>query len=135
VDYQCLLMSLPLAFGTRLENIPAPRRYLSADGERVANADHPPITNLQSLLFDFDDTAAFCECTDLLISSDTSVAHLGGALGQETWILVSTIGDWRWLRQRCDSPWYPSVTLYRQEKPADWSIRRRPVGARESTAE
>jgi ADP-heptose:LPS heptosyltransferase len=58
---------------------------------------------------------------DLIISVDTSLAHLSGALGKKTWILLSFISDWRWLRARDDSPWYPTVKLYRQKKIGDWT--------------
>jgi len=61
-----------------------------------------------------------CECLDLVISVDTSLAHLSGALGRTTWILLPYVPDWRWLLDREDSPWYPSVKLYRQDKHGDW---------------
>jgi Tfp pilus assembly protein PilF len=72
-------------------------------------------------LTDFGATAALCECLDLVISVDTSVAHLGSALGRPTWILLPFNADWRWLIGRDDSPWYPSAMLFRQERPGDWS--------------
>ena len=72
-------------------------------------------------LNDFSDTAALVECVDLVISTCTSVPHLSAALGKKTWILLSYVPDWRWLLDREDSPWYPSVRLYRQQKLDDWS--------------
>jgi len=69
---------------------------------------------------DFAETAALCELMDLVISVDTSVAHLAGALGKQTWILLPYIPDWRWLLERDDSPWYPSVRLFRQQQAGDW---------------
>ncbi len=63
---------------------------------------------------DFSDTAALCKCMDLVISMDTSVAHLSGALGVETHVLLPFNADWRWLPDRSDSPWYSTVKLYRQ---------------------
>jgi ADP-heptose:LPS heptosyltransferase len=69
----------------------------------------------------FSDTAALCACLDLVISVDTSVAHLSGALGQRTWVLLPHLPDWRWLMHRSDSPWYPSARLYRQHHARDWS--------------
>jgi len=69
---------------------------------------------------DFTDTAALLNCVDLVISVDTSVAHLAGALGKETWLLLQSVPDWRWLLGRADSPWYPSIKLYRQPSPGDW---------------
>ena len=69
----------------------------------------------------FSDTAAVCECLDLVLSVDTSIAHLSAALGKRTWILLPLISaDWRWLLERDDSPWYPSVKLYRQSTEGDW---------------
>ena len=59
-------------------------------------------------------TAAVIEQLDLVITVDTAVAHLAGALGKPTWVLVSTVPDWRWQLNRADSPWYPTVKLYRQ---------------------
>jgi hypothetical protein len=69
---------------------------------------------------DFVETAALCECVDLVISVDTSIAHLSAAMGQKTWILLPFNPDCRWLLDRTDSPWYPSVTLYRQSHSGDW---------------
>lgn len=80
-------------------------------------------------LIDFTDTAALCELMDVVISVDTSVAHLSGALGKKTWVLLSHIPDWRWLLDRSDSPWYPSVSLYRQTVPAQWGPLLEQVGA------
>jgi ADP-heptose:LPS heptosyltransferase len=64
-----------------------------------------------------------------VISVDTSMAHLAGALGLPTWVLLSFSPDWRWLRGRSDSPWYPSVTLYRQTRSDDWSGALERMGA------
>ncbi len=71
-------------------------------------------------LKDFADTAALIEQLDLVISIDTSVAHLAGALGKPVWILLPYIADWRWLNDRSDSPWYPSARLFRQPGIGDW---------------
>jgi ADP-heptose:LPS heptosyltransferase len=71
-------------------------------------------------LADFSDTAALIECMDLVISVDTSVAHLAGALGKPTWVLLPFVPDWRWMLEREDSPWYPSMKLYRQPSSGDW---------------
>jgi hypothetical protein len=71
-------------------------------------------------LKDFRDTAALCELVDLVVSVDTSIAHLGGALGKPTWILLPYPPDWRWLLNRSDSPWYPTVKLYRQSSNMKW---------------
>jgi hypothetical protein len=69
---------------------------------------------------DFESTAALCECLDVVISVDTSVAHLSGALGLKTWVLLPFVPDWRWLLHRDDTPWYPTVKLYRQDRLGDW---------------
>jgi tetratricopeptide (TPR) repeat protein len=181
-DYHCPLMSLPLAFNTTLDTIPAAPSYLHNDAAKVAqwrrrlgertrprigltwsgNANQPieprrriPLADwlphlppefeyfcLQKelreadrvardssgLIVSFDDelpdfaaTAALCECMDLVISVDTSLAHLSGALGQRTWVLLSFVPDWRWLLEREDCPWYPGMKLYRQKTAGDWS--------------
>jgi len=72
-------------------------------------------------LQDFSDTAALIENLDLVISSCTSVPHLSSALGKETWVLLSYVSDWRWLLDREDSPWYPSMKLYRQNINGNWN--------------
>ena len=173
-DFQCPLMSLPLAFKTQLNSIPSLGPYLKCNAEKrqlwsqrlgqkskpriglVWNGstrnknDHNRSLRLQQFLeclpscfeyvslqkevreedkntlrdggiknygeqlADFIDTAALCELVDLIISVDTSVAHLAGALGKKTWVLLPFSPDWRWLLDRNDSPWYESITLYRQ---------------------
>ncbi len=65
-------------------------------------------------------TAAYMRCMDLIISVDTFAAHLAGALAVPTWVLLPFAADWRWMLQRSDSPWYPSMRLWRQESPGDW---------------
>jgi hypothetical protein len=72
-------------------------------------------------LGDFDDTAAVVSAMDLVISVDTSVAHLAGALGRPVWLLLPFRPDFRWLLERRDSPWYPTMRLYRQPGPGDWN--------------
>ncbi|CAB3643694.1 Photosystem I assembly protein Ycf3 [Paraburkholderia sediminicola] len=71
-------------------------------------------------LKDFSDTAALVNALDLVISVDTSVIHLAGALGKPFWVLLPGVPDWRWLLEREDSPWYPQARLFRQQKPGDW---------------
>jgi ADP-heptose:LPS heptosyltransferase len=68
----------------------------------------------------FDDTAAILEKVDLVISVDSAVAHLAGALGKKTWMLLPFAPDWRWMLRRTDSPWYPTVRLFRQQVTGDW---------------
>ncbi|MGC2167263.1 MAG: tetratricopeptide repeat protein [Gallionella sp.] len=181
-NYHCPLLSLPLAFKTNLDTIPATNRYLHSDpaklvrwqaklGEKKAprvglvwsgNArhindgkrsvlladlvgslptaceyvslqkdirdgdmqflnSHPDLRHFGDELADFGDTAALCDLMDIVISVDTSVAHLSGALGRPTWILLPFSPDWRWLTDRDDTPWYQSARLYRQEKIGDWA--------------
>jgi ADP-heptose:LPS heptosyltransferase len=78
------------------------------------------IIDLTAGLTDFAETAALLRCLDLVITVDTSVAHLAGALGCPTWILLPYTPDWRWLLGRDDSPWYPTVRLFRQPQPRDY---------------
>jgi hypothetical protein len=80
----------------------------------------PHIADFTSQLNDFSDTAALVENLDLVITVDTSIAHLAGALGKPVWILNRFDTCWRWLLDRNDSPWYPTVKLYRQEKAGHW---------------
>lgn len=179
-DLQCPLLSLPLAFKTSLNTIPAAEKYLSANPEELTRQqarlgartkprvgliwrgdpanpdDRSRSTALSDLLrylpsglqyfslqkeitpaeaglirenprvaliadgLNFEQTAALCECLDLVISIDSSVAHLAAALGRETWILLPFSPDCRWMLNRGDSPWYPSVKLYRQAAAGDW---------------
>jgi ADP-heptose:LPS heptosyltransferase len=183
-DLHCPLLSLPLAFRTRLETIPAwPDGYLKApeeaarwaqrlpQGRRVglvwsgSNAhnndanrsialarlsplfqsgdvwvslqkevrgkDQPVLQasgllDLTADLEDFADTAALISALDLVIAVDTSVAHLAAALGKPVWLMLPYAPDFRWLLDREDSPWYPSIRLFRQPRPGDWdSVIRR----------
>jgi tetratricopeptide (TPR) repeat protein len=80
------------------------------------------IIDLTADLTDFVETAALLRCLDLVITVDTSVAHLAGALGRPTWILLPHTPDWRWLLGRDDSPWYPTVRLFRQTEARDYEI-------------
>ena len=79
------------------------------------------LTNLDENIKSFTDTSAVIENLDLLITVDTSVAHLAGALGKETWLLLPFLPDWRWLLDMDKSPWYPSIKLYRQPQIYDWN--------------
>jgi hypothetical protein len=179
-DWQCPLMSLPLAFGTTVDTIPADIPYLTIPEEAqqaAARRDWPeegiriglvwsgnpkyvddqsrsipltlfaqhvalegahlyslqlgaaaeqidnagvPVTDLREAIGDMADTAALVQHLDLVITVDTAVAHLAGALGRRTWILLPFAPDWRWLTQRQDSPWYPTARLFRQPRPGDW---------------
>ena len=81
----------------------------------------PEIVDHTAQLTDFAETAALISCLDLVITVDTSVAHLAGALGCPTWILLPHTPDWRWLLDRDDSPWYPSARLFRQDETRDYT--------------
>jgi cytochrome c-type biogenesis protein CcmH/NrfG len=78
------------------------------------------MTDLASELTDFGETAAVMENLDLIITVDTAMGHLAGALARPVWIMIPKAADWRWLLDRSDSPWYPTARLFRQEKPGTW---------------
>src|SRR5262249_548406 len=80
----------------------------------------PRVIQIGGELDDFEDTAAVVSLVDLVISVDTSVVHLAGALARPTWILVPYCPDWRWMLDREDSSWYPTARLFRQPAPGDW---------------
>jgi len=182
-DLQVLLLSLPYAYGTRLDTIPAHIPYLhtplaytekwrdavpagaklrvglvasgnphyrddairsidlvqltplldlaevawfwlqpqTRESECEVLARYPDVNQLGAGFADFADTAAVLEQLDLIITVDTAVAHLAGALGRPVWILLPFLPDWRWMLDRSDSPWYPSVRLFRQRRPGDWA--------------
>ena len=181
VDWQCPLMSLPLAFATESNTIPAKIPYISPDPAQVeawrqrlpgnslriglvwaGSPLHPhelwrsipleqlaPLTKLEGTTFyslqmgapagqvkqlgdrvrlvdlqdeqkDFADTAAIVASLDLVISIDTSVAHLAGAMGKPVWVLLSKSPDWRWFLDREDNPWYPTSHLFRQSTLGNW---------------
>ena len=89
--------------------------------------DLPEGMKVETLGDDFDaggdafiDAAAVMEVLDLVISSDTSIAHLAGALGRPVWVALKWVPDWRWLLERSDSPWYPTMRLFRQRTIDDW---------------
>ena len=180
-DWQCPLLSLPLALCTEFDTIPAQIPYLYPDPVQVevwkqrlpgdslriglawaGSPLHPherwrsipleqlaPLTKLEGTRFyslqmgapagqvqqlgarvhlvdlqseqkDFADTAAIVANLDLVISIDTSVAHLAGAMGKPVWVLLSKSSDWRWFLDRDDSPWYPTARLFRQSTLGDW---------------
>lgn len=93
-------------------------------GKEAAATSQPPpgmqLVDLTNEIHDFEDTAALICQLDLVISVDTSVAHLAGALGKPVYLLLPFAPDWRWMLGREDSPWYPTMRLFRQETPGDW---------------
>ncbi len=93
----------------------------------VREADRAVLVSSPSIRFfneddlDFVNTAALCECMDIVLSVDTSLAHLSASLGKRTWILLPFTPDWRWMQDRDDSPWYPAAKLYRQKSSGNWN--------------
>lgn len=179
-DLHCPLMSLPYAFGTTLDTVPAKVPYLKAPstipawikenpmdrlkvglvwaGNPKNKIDHKrsvPLSSLAQLCAmegvefyslqrgaglkeietvpfrflamepasgDFTDTAAAVAALDLILTVDTSIAHLAGALGKPVWILLAKVPDWRWMLDGEDSPWYPTARLFRQEVSGEWDL-------------
>ena len=120
--------SIPLAHFHALSSLPCVRLISlhKGDGERQLGA-LPPQMKIETLGSDFDsgpdgfyDTAAVMTSLDLVITSDTAVAHLAGALGAPVWVALKSAPDWRWMMERTDSPWYPTMRLFRQKAPGDW---------------
>jgi len=91
------------------------------EADRETLASMPGVACVCPELTSFGDTAALVACMDLVVSVDTSVAHLAGAMGKPVWILLPYAADWRWLLAREDSPWYPTARLFRQPSVADWA--------------
>ncbi len=99
-------------------------QWISLQKERRPELDTPPpgmtLIDVMDDVVDFADTAALMAALDLVIGVDTAVIHLAGALGRPAWLLSRFDGCWRWLQDRDDSPWYPSLRLFRQPDPGDW---------------
>jgi Flp pilus assembly protein TadD len=113
-DFLNELTSLPNVHWVSLQKKAARLENQCAGGE-------PHLLDWTDELHDYADTAGLIEGLDLLISVDTSVAHLAGALAKPVWILLPFAPDWRWLLNRKDSPWYPTARLYRQQNAGDWT--------------
>jgi ADP-heptose:LPS heptosyltransferase len=79
------------------------------------------ISNYSSQLIDFNETAGLIDCLDLVVTVDTSIAHLAGAMGKRAWLLLSENADWRWFMDTESSPWYPTIKIFRQDQLGDWS--------------
>lgn len=94
--------------------------WFSLQKGSAADQARPGMIDLAPDLITFGDTAAAIAHLDLIISVDTSVAHLAGAMGKPVWVLLPFSPDWRWMLDRMDSPWYPSMRLFRQPTPGDW---------------
>jgi len=95
------------------------QKELRSPAEAVWLTQHQ-IAHFGAHLHDFADTAALLSCMDLVITVDTAIAHLAGALGIPCWVLLPYNPDWRWLTERSDSPWYPSLRLFRQTTIGAW---------------
>ena len=123
---RCFVTSMPLAYLMPLferlidlDLIELHSLQFGVDADQLA----PSVITLhewKDTLADFSDTAQVIRQLDLVISVDTAVAHLAGALNKPTWVLLPQNADFRWLRQRSDSPWYPSMRLFRQQLRGDW---------------
>jgi len=113
-----LLPMLPLLSQAGVEFISVQRDL--RPGDMALLQGRPNITHFGSEINDFRTTAAILDALDLIISSDTAVVHLAGALGKPVWCLLHYTPDWRWMLDRDDSPWYPSMRLFRQPRPGDW---------------
>jgi len=111
--------------------LPGARFFSLQKGAAAAQAKTPPsgleLIDWTQELNDFADTAAFIANLDLVIAVDTAVAHLAGAMDKPVWTLLPFVADWRWLAERQDSPWYPSMRLFRQPREGDWHSIIAPV--------
>jgi hypothetical protein len=118
---------IPLEFFRDLAALPDIQLIsIQKRGEQELRAarDRLPIMELEGLDTSngpFMDTAAIMMNLDLVITSDTSIAHLAGGLGVPVWVALPFVPDWRWMLNRCDSPWYPTMRLFRQKKPGGWT--------------
>ena len=116
--------SLPLSLLAPLAAVPGIRFYSLQKGSPASQAQKPPagmrLTDWTDELRDFADTAALVSNLDLVISVDTAVAHLTGALGKRVWLLAPHISDWRWPAGRDDSAWYPTMRVFRQRQSGQW---------------
>ena len=116
--------SIPLAQFAPLARVPGVHLFSLQKGpgaeQLAAVTDRFPVTDLGRRLDDFMDTAAVLKNLDLVISVDTAIAHLAGALGIPVWVALPFVPDWRWLMDREDSPWYPTMRLFRQARPGQW---------------
>jgi hypothetical protein len=91
------------------------------DEDRPYAQTLPNFLDLSADLTDFAETGAVIKTLDILVAVDTAVVHLAGAIGAEAWVLVPEPADWRWLLDRADSPWYPTLKLFRQRRAAEWA--------------
>lgn len=104
-----------------VEDIELYNLQLGLDENDKAEITDANVNDLTDLIDDFTDTAALIAHLDIVITVDTAIAHLAGAMGKPAWVLLPANSDWRWLRERKDSPWYPSVKLFRTDKNETWN--------------
>jgi len=118
------IRSCPLEYFAPLARIPGVRLYGLQKGREAKQVEHlagkVAVVNLADQFEDFTDTAAAIANLDLIISADTAVLHLAGAMGRPVWALLPFTPDWRWMLNRQDSPWYPTMRLFRQKILGDW---------------
>ena len=118
------LKSFPLDTFSPLEQFDNITFYSLQKGDAAEQAKNPPkdmkLIDYTDEINDFSDTAALIKNLDLVISADTAVAHLAGALGSRIWILLSSVPIWPWMLHHEDSPWYPTMKLFRQPSKGDW---------------
>ncbi|HEX4056465.1 MAG TPA: tetratricopeptide repeat-containing glycosyltransferase family protein [Tepidisphaeraceae bacterium] len=117
--------SLPFDCLTPLGGVRGATFFSLQKGEASQHAKNPPpgmdLIDLGPELTDFADTAAVMSLMDVIIAIDSSVCHLAGALARPVWLLLQSVPEWRWLLNRDDSPWYPTMRLFRQKSTGDWS--------------
>ncbi len=124
--------SIPFSVLSPLSTVSGVQFYSLQKGEAARRAANPPselsFIDLTNELGDFADTAALIAQMDLVISVDTAVVHLAGAMGKPVWVMLPFAPDWRWMLNREDSPWYPTMRLFRQKRIGDWEDVVRRVG-------
>jgi ADP-heptose:LPS heptosyltransferase len=103
-----------------LPNVSFSSLQVGKRGDDLARLARRDIVDLAPELTNFAETAAVVVNLDLVLTVDTAVAHLAGALGRRCWVMLPFAPDWRWLTRREDSPWYPDLRLFRQPAPGDW---------------
>lgn len=117
--------SFPLAEFARIGRLDGVRLYslqMGAGREQLASfSEGNPVIDLGDRLGDFENTAAILRNLDLVITCDSAPAHLAGALGVKVWVALAAVPDWRWMLERGDSPWYPTMRLFRQPRLGDWA--------------
>jgi hypothetical protein len=94
--------------------------HIDEQKKMVQECELDNVIDLSERINNFNDTAVLLKEMDLVITIDSSLAHLAGSLGVKTWVMLSKVPDWRWMLDRSDSPWYPTIRLFRQEELKDW---------------